>query len=82
MNRKLHHTLSAFVATAAFMVLGLVAAVPGVSPVSAGPSVAAQAGAHVDTVATTKPVASRAGKSARRQRHRIVMPYVSFASRS
>lgn len=81
MNRKLHHSLSAFAAAAAFLVLGLVAAVPGVSSTSAQRSVQAATPAVLTTVVTA-PVASRAGKSARRQRHRIVMPYFSFSSRS
>ena len=81
MNRKLHHSLSAFAASAAFLVLGLVAAVPGVSPTSAGTSGATSPDVSINIVVAT-PAVSRAGKTARRQRHRIVMPYFSFSSRS
>ena len=83
MNRKFHHSISALVASAAFLVLGLVAAVPGASP-SMSPStvhVASQTGNGFGSVIAT-PTVSRAGKSARRQRHRLVMPYFSFSSRS
>ena len=81
MNRKLHHTISALVASAAFLVLGLVAAVPGTTPSSKGHPVAADAPGGIGTVIAT-PGVPRAGKSALRQRHRLVMPYFSFSSRS
>lgn len=80
MNRKLHHSLSAFVAAAAFMVLGLVAAVPGTSTTGAT-SVVAQARPGIDSVVAA-PVVTRSRASARRQRHRLAMPYFSFSSRS
>jgi len=84
MNRKFHHSISALVASAAFMVLGLVAAVPGPAPSSLSPSrglADSQALDGFNTVIAT-PAGPRAGKSARRQRHRLVMPYFSFSSRS
>lgn len=89
MNRKVHNSLSAFVAAAAFLVLGLAAAVPGVAPPATPMASQASPGAQplaldaaVTATSQANQVASRGGKSARRHRHRLVMPYFSFSSRS
>lgn len=83
MNRKLHHTLSALAVAAAFLVLGMAAAVPEASSTRSAPAIA-KARPGIDSVVSvvSVPVVSRAGTSTRRQRHRLVMPYFSFSSRS
>jgi hypothetical protein len=85
MNRKLHNTASALMASGTLLVLALMVQASDSSfdapPASTAAAVASAALTAPEALATEEPAASVRSARASRVRHSVAMPFFSFAPR-
>lgn len=82
MNRKLHNTTMAMLASSSLFVLGLLAASPADPALSSAPAPAMAAAIDIDHAVAVETVEASPHRHARRARQQTVaMPFFSFAPR-